>query len=142
MAAIRHSVQRSHTLHDLRLTPYGVARGELIPDGAMVCLNAQGLAVNAADDPSLVFAGMAYRGYDNSEGPDGFVGQHSERFVEVENNGPWAYDVTGPPPVAGADAFVVDNATVSADAKAYSLKAGVFTRPHTGGQWFVDHEKA
>jgi len=144
MAAITQDFQRSETVHDLRLTPIGVAAGVHVPKGAMAGSDVSGLAVNAADAAGLSFQGLAYRGFDNTAGPDGVIASVSERFLEADTNGAYSYPVQGAAPVVGQSALVVDNATVSADATPQNLLCGRFIKPDRArpGWWFVDHEAA
>ena len=55
------------------LVSYKVAAGALIYKGALVCLDAAGYAVPAADELGLEFVGVAYERGDNAAGVDGDV---------------------------------------------------------------------
>lgn len=146
MTALAKNAQRSHKLHNLRLVALPVKAAETIFAGALVCTDANGLAVPGADAAALTFQGVAYRGFDNAEGANGVVdGSHgSVRYCEVEQNGPWSFAVDGATPKAGQDAFLVDDNTVSADATTNSIKVGRFVEPDalSSGAWFVDVERA
>lgn len=51
--------------------PFPIAAQTTIYKGALVCLNASGYLVPAADAAGLRFVGVARDGADNSQGPDG-----------------------------------------------------------------------
>lgn len=50
---------------------HDAAAGAVIYSGALVCVDAAGLAVPGADAASLKFIGLAYRGFDNTMGSAG-----------------------------------------------------------------------
>lgn len=147
MPPLTKDVQRSKTLHQLRLTPVPVKAGEVIFEGALTCVqDADGLAVPGADAAGLTFVGVAYRGFDNTDGADGVVdGLSSKRYAELDNNGPWSYAVAGTAPNrAGQPVFIVDDNTVSVDATVNNVKCGetVEPDPDGSGNWLIDIEKA
>ena len=137
--------QRSKALHTLRLVPLPVAAGEVIFVGALVCTDATGVAVPAADAAGTVFQGVAHRGFDNSAGADGDLSGplSQQRYCEVDQNGPYSFAVDGAAPISGDTALVVDDDTVSAAATVNSLACGRFTEPDPAqaGNWFVDVER-
>ena len=55
------------------LVSYKVAAAAQIYKGAMVCVNAAGYVVPAADDAALLFVGFAYEKGDNAAGADGDI---------------------------------------------------------------------
>lgn len=133
MTAITASFQRHNQVHDLQLSAYPVTAATNIPTGAIVCLNAAGTAVNGAEAAGLSFAGVAYRGYDNSAGLVGVISASdplaNARVVEVDRAGVYSFAIDGAAPVAGQIAYLVDNNTVSATAGANSIIVGTFTQP-------------
>jgi hypothetical protein len=100
------------------LVAYKVAARAVIYKGAMVCLNARGYAVPAADAPGLKFAGFAYERGDNAGGADGDVS------VRVWKDGSFRVAMASAAPEdLGADAYVVDDAAVALGTS-YSIWAG------------------
>lgn len=141
---------RQHSSHSPQWVPLPVQAGVNIYDHAIVCTTAAGLAVPGADVAGLTCWGVAWRGFDNSTGPNGVVGSgivgsssgSCERYVEVDGQGEWEFAVTGATPIPGDTAYVVDDNTVSADPTANQIVLGRFTRPGiTSGYWFVDVER-
>jgi hypothetical protein len=100
------------------LVAYKVAAEAVIYKGAMVCLNARGYAVPAADAPGLKFVGFAYERGDNAGGSDGDI------MVRVWKDGSFRVAMSSPASEdLGADAYVVDDNAVALDT-AYSIWAG------------------
>lgn len=100
------------------LVAYEVAARTVIYKGALVCLNAAGYAVPAADQPGLTFVGVAYDRGDNAAGDDGDVSARvwKDGSFRVAMNSPRLADL-------GAPAYVVDDNTVAL-AAANSVLAG------------------
>lgn len=95
---------------DGELIAYLVAAATHIYKGALVCLNASGYAVPAADATGLSFIGIAYEEADNSSGTNGAT------LVRVLKSGTYflckSSAVQGD---VGKLVCVVDDATVAAD---------------------------
>lgn len=145
--ALTANKDRSKKIHTLRIVALPVKAGEVLYDGALVCTeDATGLAVPAADSAGLTFQGVVIpgRGLDNTNGANGVVnGNLSERYVEVDVNGPWQFAVDGTAPKAGQDALIVDDDETSADATSNDIKCGRFLQPagDGSGEWMVDIER-
>ncbi len=71
MTSLSSDRNTEYSLGDLLSIP--VAAGETIYAGAMVCVDADGYAVPAADTAGLLFAGVATARTDNASGADGDV---------------------------------------------------------------------
>lgn len=99
---------------------YPVAGGVKIYRGGMVCLNASGYAVPAADAPDYKFAGIAVDSVDNSSGSDGDV------YIRVIRKGTFAVSKDSPALTdIGENAYVVDDETVSTAATTNNILAGI-----------------
>ncbi|WP_336195586.1 hypothetical protein [Hafnia paralvei] len=96
---------------DCILVPVPVAKGEVIPMGAIVCVNAAGFAVNGKEDATLKYAGCADESVDNSAGMDG------EQLINVRANKAfkWARDGSITQASLLSRAYIVDNQTLSAE---------------------------
>ncbi len=141
MAALTSNVQRSVVAgKPQRLVPLPVAAGQTIYNGALVCVDANDLAVAGIDAAGLVFMGIAYRGFDNALGSDGDA-LTKQRVAEIDVATIASYAIQGSIPKAGQRAFLVDDNTVSADPTANNVDIGIFTEPDDLqiGRWFVDH---
>jgi len=145
MTALTSDFQRAKSIHDLRLTALPVKAGSAVYTGALTCTEtASGLAVPGSDSVGLTFQGVAHRGFDNSSGTDGVVdATNSTRYCEVDDNGPYSFPIQGSTPLAGQDAFIVDDNTVSADATVQNIRCGKFRQPDglNTGWWLVDLER-
>lgn len=92
------------------LTPVPVAAKTLIPEGAIVCLNATGYAVNGSAAKGLVYFGCADATADNTGGADGglvLLVRRNRAFL-------WENDGTVTQAHVGKPAYIVDNQTVGA----------------------------
>lgn len=141
MAALNRNVIRSVAAgKQQRMVPLPVAAGAVIYNGALVCVDAAGLALPGADAAGLKFIGLAYRGFENAMGSAGDA-LTKMRVAEIDLTPTASYDVTGTPPTAGQRAYLVDDNTITVDATAHSIDVGIVTEPddlHIG-RWFVDH---
>jgi hypothetical protein len=142
MAPLTGDSQRHHSVHQPKLLPLPVKAGAAIWTSGIVCSNAAGLAVAGSDTANLRAHGIAWRGYDNTNGSDGTLGAAftqigAARVCEVDGQGEWELAFTGATPTPGAPAFIVDDNTVST-VTTNSIKIGEFTRPGSAGTWFVD----
>ncbi|WP_226020306.1 hypothetical protein [Serratia symbiotica] len=101
---------RDTPLRDCTLVPVPVAAGEVIPMGAIVCVNAKGFAVNGKEDAALKYAGCADESVNNKDGKDG------EQFIVVRANKAfkWASDGSITQASLLSRAYIVDNQTLSA----------------------------
>jgi hypothetical protein len=100
------------------LVAYKVAARAVIYKGALVCLNAAGYAVPAADEAGLTFVGVAYERGDNAAGDDGDVSARvwKDGSFRVAMAAPRLEDL-------GKTAYVVDDDTVALSA-AHAVPAG------------------
>ncbi|OFC61685.1 hypothetical protein [Candidatus Erwinia dacicola] len=96
---------------DCILVPVPVAKDEVIPMGAIVCVNATGFAVNGTEDATLKYAGCADESVDNSAGED------SAQFINVRASKAfkWASDGTITQASLLTRAYILDNQTLSAE---------------------------
>lgn len=146
MSAQSGPVQRNHSMHTPHLLPLPVKASAVIYENAIVCTDANGVAVPGSDTANLVPHGVAHTGYDNTGGADGVVPADTNnfgwlRYCQVDTVGEWEFAVSAGSPKAGGSAFIVDDNTVSANATTNSLKIGTFTRPGNEGGWFVNVER-
>ena len=145
--ALTADVHRMHSVHQPQFLPVPVKAGERIFLNAIVCTDADGLAVPGEDTAGLRVQGVAWKAFDNTLGANGtlgdtFNGFGAARFVEVDSQGEWEFTVDGDPPKPGDQAFVVDDDTVAvATETSESILLGKFTRPASPGKWFVDIER-
>jgi len=108
MAALTSDRNTQYSLGDLLSIP--VAGSTCIYAGALVCTNASGYAVPAADTAGLVFEGVATARADNSTGSDGDVN------VVVRRRGRYLLDYDGSltQEAVSAKVYAVDDHTVDA----------------------------
>jgi len=100
------------------LVAYKVAADAVIFKGALVCLNADGYLIPAADAAGLKFAGVAYEKGDNADGDAGDV------TVRVWKDGSFRVAKAAAAQAdLGAAAYCLDDNTV-ATSSTHSLKAG------------------
>jgi hypothetical protein len=113
------------------LTPVPVAAKTLIPEGAIVCLNATGYAVNGAASTDLVYFGCADASVDNSNGADGDL----TLLVRRRKAFRWDNDGSVTQAYVGKPAYIADNQTLSAtdgsDAKATPAVAAKYSEAGT-----------
>lgn len=108
-----------------------VAASAMIFAGSIVCVNADGFAVEGDTDPDLIYMGRAEHAVDNTGGADGDVSVlvHTDGAFQFENN------ATDPVTQAsiGMLCWVVDNQTVAAT-------SGTGTRSACGRVVGIDSE--
>lgn len=94
---------------DGELVPVPAAKGELIPAGTIVCINASGYAVGGQAATGLTYAGRAEERADNTAGDDGAV------IVLVRRNKAfrWLNDGTITQAMLGQRVYVLDNRTLT-----------------------------
>lgn len=102
---------RNTPYRDCELTPIPVAAKEKIPAGVIVCINADGYAINGKEAPGLFYAGRADDSVDNSDGGNG------EQYILVRSHKAFCWENDGSITQAhlGKRASVLDNQTVTAD---------------------------
>ena len=102
---------RDTAWRDCILVPVPVAKGEVIPMGAIVFVNATGFDVNGKEDSTLKYAGCADESVDNSAVEDG------AQLINVRANKAfkWASDGTITQASLLSRAYIVDNQTLSAE---------------------------
>ena len=145
MTALTANAQRMHSVHQPQFLPLPVKAGIRIFLNAIICTDANGLAVPGANTPGLRPQGVAWKPFDNTTGNDGtlgdtFNGFGATRYVEVDSRGEWEFAFTGVVPKPGDIAFIVDDNTVST-VTTNSIQIGKFTRPASPGKWFVDIDR-
>ncbi|HEX6863748.1 MAG TPA: hypothetical protein VF414_13065, partial [Thermoanaerobaculia bacterium] len=90
---------RNHTVHTPQLLPLPVKAGSVLFANAIVATDANGLAVRGADTAGLTIQGVAYKGFDNTDGANGVLNAGSqfdaERYVQVDQAGEWEFAVSG-----------------------------------------------
>ena len=137
---LTQDVVRSHAVHTPLILAVPAKANAVLFAGAITALDA-GFAVPASDAAGLLIVGVNQTSLDNTGGANGVIvggdGHGSERFVEVDRDGMWEFAVAGTAPVAGQNAFVVDDDTVSADATVNKLRLGQFIEPGLYGGWMV-----
>lgn len=122
---------RNTPWRDCILTPVPVAKGEFIPEGAIVCVNSDGYAVNGKADATLQYAGCADSSVDNTEGQDG------DLLINVRAHKTFRWDQDGSIKQASllGHAYILDNQTLTAtdgsDAKATPAVAAKYARAGT-----------
>jgi hypothetical protein len=146
MPPLTQDTQRIWALHDPQILPLPVAAGAVLFVGALTATNAAGQAVPAADTAGLKVQGVCREGLNNTTSAAGTLGTTADytdavRYIRVDTQGEWLFDVSAGVPAPGAPAFVVNDNTVSASPTANSIVAGKFTRPYSSTSWFVDVER-
>ncbi len=138
MAALTQDVQRrSLALSGTKRIALPVKAGEVIYEGALVAVDANGLAVPASDTAALKVMGVAVEGYDNTSGANGTVGSSNARYCVVET-GAYSFEATGG--AAGVQATVSDDNTVNIAANTTNdIVAGTYLEPdpESSTRWFV-----
>ncbi|MXP50778.1 hypothetical protein FD733_19875 [Pantoea sp. Eser] len=101
---------RNTPWRDCILTPVPVAKGEVIPEGAIVCISADGYAVNGKAGTALKYAGCAAETVNNKEGADG------DCAINVRSHKAFRWDNDGSITQASLleRAYILDNQTVTA----------------------------
>ena len=146
MPPLTQDTQRTWALHQPQILPLPAAAGSVLFVGALIATNAAGQAVPASDTAGLKVQGVCREGLNNSFGAAGTLGTTADytdavRYVRVDAQGEWPFEISGATPTPGANAFVVNDNTVSAAPTANSIVAGKFTRPYSASAWFVDVER-
>jgi hypothetical protein len=146
MPPLTQDTQRTWALHDPQILPLPAAAGAVLFVGALTATNAAGQAVPASDTAGLKVQGVCREGLNNTSGAAGSLGTTADymdaaRYIRVDAQGEWLFDVSAGTPTPGASAFVVNDNTVSAAPTANSIIAGKFTRPYSASAWFVDLER-
>jgi hypothetical protein len=146
MPPLTQDTQRIWALHDPQILPLPAAAGTVLFIGALTATNAAGQAVPASDTAGLKVQGVCREGLNNTSGAAGTLGTTADymdavRYIRVDAQGEWLFDVSAGVPTPGAPAFAVDDNTVSAAPTANSIIAGKFTRPYSSTAWFVDLER-
>lgn len=117
---------------DGELTPIPVAKGELIPAGTIVCVNAEGFAVGGKEAVDLVWAGRAETRADNTAGGDGAISVLMRRNKAFR----WRNDGTIVQAHVGKRVWVLDNRTLTGtDGGAKRSKAGTVILLESDGVW-------
>lgn len=138
MTALAKNVQRRklHLIKSIRIA-LPVKANTVIYDGALVAVDANGLAVPAADAAALKVMGVAVQGFDNTGGANGVIGSTNERYVVVET-GAWSFEATGG--AAGVTAMVADDNSVDIAANTTNdIPVGPYLEPdpESSSMWYV-----
>ena len=146
MPPLTQDTQRTWALHQPQILALPAAAGAVLFVGALVATNAAGQAVPASDTAGLTVQGVCREGLNNSFGAAGTLGTTGDymdavRFVRVDAQGEWLFNVSGGTPKPGGIAYVVDDNTVSAVFTNNAVQAGRFTRPYGPSTWFIDVER-
>lgn len=94
---------------DGELTPVPVAKGELIPAGTIVCINASGYAVGGQAATGLTYAGRAEARADNSAGANAAIVVPVRRKKAFR----WLNDGTITQAMLGQHVYILDNRTLT-----------------------------
>lgn len=89
--------------------PVPVAKGEFIPAGTIVCINAAGYAVSGQAATGLTYAGRAEEFVDNTGGADGAARVLIRRHKAFR----WLNDGTVTQAMLGQRVYVLDNRTLT-----------------------------
>ena len=146
MPPLVQDTQRIWALHQPQILPLPAAAGAVLFVGALIATNAAGQGIPASDTAGLKVQGVCREGLNNTNGAAGSLGTTGDytdavRYIRVDTQGEWLFDVSAGAPTPGAQAFVVNDNTVSAAPTANSIIAGKFTRPYSSTSWFVDLER-
>lgn len=107
----------------------------VIYNGALVSIDGDGMAVAATTTATQKVAGVAIKGYDNTDGADGSLATPPARYCKVQR-GLFSFAVAGTP-IAGASVYVVDDDNLTTVAG--NVMAGTLWEPDPdiSGNWFV-----
>lgn len=98
---------------------YPVAASTKIYAGTMVCVNASGYAVPAANSANLKFVGVAMQQVDNSTGSNG------DRVVRVRREGVFEFNASSiAQSMVGDDMYIVDDTTFDESNPGHGIKCG------------------
>lgn len=137
MAALTADRNTEYSLGDLLSMP--VAAAEHIFAGALVCTDAEGYAVPAADTAGLVFQGVATAQADNRNGNDGDVS------VVVRRRGRYRFDSASSldQSALSAQVYAADDQTVAAaDDVTNDVAVGVIDKVESAGLCWVSVDAA
>jgi hypothetical protein len=120
---------------DWDVMPIAVGKGELIPAGTMVCINATGFAVSGHEATGLTYAGRAEERMDNTNGADGDLSV----LVRCNKAVCWRNDGSIVQALLGHTVHVLDNRTVTAtDGSTTGANATPATRSKAGSVVLID----
>jgi len=137
MTALTSDRNTEYSLGDLLSMP--VAAGSRIFAGALVCSNASGYAVRAADSAGLVFEGVATAQADNRNGAAGDV------RVVVRRRGRYRLDCVSSldQSAVSAQVYAVDDHSVGvASDVSHSVGVGVIDRVESADECWVSIDSA
>lgn len=135
MAPLTKDKQRQSLAGSVR-QPLPVNAEAKIFVGALVSIDATGMAIAATTAAGTRVAGFARTGLDNTGGADGVLGAAPARFVVVERGVPYSIECQGSP-LAGLPVYVVDDDTVTTVAG--NVLAGYLVEPdpESSTRWFM-----
>ena len=158
MPQLSRNVVRESKVHQRAVNMAPAKGGGVYFTGGYLWRDGQGRALSGVPDPVEgghplgVLVETLYPGepdkaihhhIDNADGADGVLDRYNrDRCVRYDQTGEYAFDVVGSTPIVGAQAYVVDDNTMTADQPDPAIVAGWFTRPSDrSDQWFVDISK-
>ncbi len=113
---------------------YPVAAGAKIYAGSLVCVNADGFAVPAADTSGYVFVGVALEQMDNSAGANG------AKSIRVRREGVFEFDAASiTQAMVGDPMYVVDDHTFDdAAGPTNDIKVGLLVKFASATKGWID----
>ena len=113
---------------------YPVAAGAKIYAGSLVCVNADGFAVPAADNSDYVFVGVALEQMDNSAGANG------AKSLRVRREGVFEFDAASiTQAMVGDPMYVVDDHTFDdAAGPTNDIKVGLLVKFASATKGWID----
>jgi predicted RecA/RadA family phage recombinase len=113
---------------------YPVAAGAKIYAGSLVCVNADGFAVPAADTSGYVFVGVALEQMDNSAGANG------AKSLRVRREGVFEFDAASiTQAMVGGPMYVVDDHTFDdAAGPTNDIKVGLLVKFASATKGWID----
>ncbi len=113
---------------------YPVAAGVKIYAGSLVCVNADGFAVPAADTSGYVFVGVALEQMDNSAGANG------AKSIRVRREGVFEFDAASiTQAMVGDPMYVVDDHTFDdAAGPTNDIKVGLLVKFASATKGWID----
>ncbi|EAP4496816.1 hypothetical protein FZ480_13770 [Salmonella enterica subsp. enterica] len=119
---------------DGELLPAPVAKGEFIPAGTIVCINAKGFAVGGSEAADLTYAGRAETFVDNTDGQDG----DATVLIRRKKAFRWLNDGTITQDMLFKSVYILNNRTLAGADGATAgsrSKAGVLVMLDGDGVW-------
>ena len=137
MSALTADRNTEYSLGDLLSIP--VAASTEVFAGSLVCSDADGYAVPAADTAGLTFEGVATARADNSSGADGDIS------IVVRRRGRYKFDYQGwlTQAAMGSQIYAVDDQTVdAANGTTNDVLVGVIAKVEGANECWIDIDAA